>query len=314
MVTGALKKIATASGMKIEKGYVYGEVDGYLMMVEDVGSYRKLFISLPIDLEDTRRVSVEEFIEQNKRVYTITSYKIYDTYIEVLFYNTIGSKKKFEEFLIKFPVKLKELGIPSGAVCSVCAVVDDRAVKKVKTNNPVLYMHDDCCLSLSAAASARNEVYKSEEKNHLSGAIGATIGGIVGSIPWIIVYLLGYFVGWLGFVIGIAANKGYQIFKGKSSKAKPLIILLVVIVCVVLATFVSEGISLVKVYSEYGYTDLSISDIISELLYHFNTNSEFRGIIIKNIVLGLVFAGLGVFQLLRGMAKESKDLSFVVLE
>jgi len=147
------------------------------------------------------------------------------------------------------------------------------------------------------------------DKSYLPGILGAIAGAIVGAIPWAIVYSLGWFVGWLGLLIGFCAAKGYDICKGKQKKPKALIIVLAIILGVaagqVMGDFIEMGKELAA--DEFGYYALfgiTYKDIPS---FYFEYITEYTGDFIAesmpNFLLGLLFAGLGCWALVKDIIK-----------
>ena len=313
MIGSALKKIAKSYGMSIKKGYAYGEVLGYLMTFDEGMGYKRANIALTLPDSDDRRETISGFINENKAYYKVSGYKIYDRYLEVYFFDTVGTKQRIVEFIGDISKKLSQLGISQGKTCSVCLEEKDEPINIIKINNAVLYAHQSCSANIEKAVQSQNDTFAAEKKNHLSGALGALIGGLIGTIPWILVYMLGFFVGWLGFVIGIAANKGYTLFKGKNSKLKPWIIIFTVIICVIAAQFVAESIEVVKYFSSEGYTNYTFGDVARTIMYTFRDVPEYKRAVIGNIGLGFLFAGLGVLNLIKTLTMESKDKKIAVL-
>ena len=314
MIGSALKKIAKSYGMTKKEGYAYGEVLGYLMTFDEGMGYKRIDVALALANGDDRRETISGFINESKAYYKISDYKIYDSYLEVYFFDTIGTKQRIVEFIGAISKKLSQLSIPQGKTCSVCFSEKEETIKVIKINNAAVYAHESCSSNIEKAVQSHNELFAAEKKNHLSGALGALIGGLVGTIPWILVYMLGFFVGWLGFVIGLAANKGYVLFKGKNSKLKPWIIIFTVIICVVVAQFVAESIEVVKYFSAEGYMNYSFGDVARTIIYTFRDVPEYKSAIIGNIGLGFLFAGLGVLNLIKTLTMESKDQKLSVIK
>ena len=299
--------------MTIENGCAYGQIFGYLFTLCEGMGYKRMCVALPLELDDVRRQTISGFIAEKKVYFKISNQWVYDRYVEIMFFDTIGTKRNMVEFIGEIAGKLSELFVTKGKVCDICLDDKDENISTVLIDNTVLYAHDSCALTVSSAVQAQNESFASEKKNHLLGALGALLGGLIGTIPWIIVYMLGFFVGWLGFVIGLAANKGYTLFKGKNSKLKPWIIILTVIVCVITAQFVAESIEVIKFFNTEGYTNYTIGEVAKIIVYTFAEVPEYRSSVIANIGLGFLFAGLGVLNLIKKLTMDSKDSKIAVL-
>ena len=313
MIGRGLKKIAKSYNMTVENGCAYGQIFGYLFTLCEGMGYKRMCIALPLELDDIRRQTISGFINEKKTYYKISNQWVYDRYVEIMFFDTIGTKQKMVEFIGEISSKFSEMYVTKGKVCDICLDDKDENMNTILLNNAVLYAHDSCALTVSSAVQEQNESFASEKKNHLLGALGAVVGGLVGTIPWIIVYMMGFFVGWLGFVIGLAANKGYTLFKGKNSKLKPWIIILAVILCVIAAQFIAESVEVIRYFNSEGYTNYTLIDVAETIVYTFIDVPEYKASVISNIALGFLFAGLGVLNLIKKLTMDSKDSKIAVL-
>lgn len=116
--------------------------------------------------------------------------------------------------------------------------------------------------------------------------------------------MLGFFVGLLGFVIGFLTKKGYEILGGKPGRLKPWIIILVIIICVILGQFVANSIDMHQALQDEGYIGYTMFDLPIMVWEYFSLDEEYRGFFIKDIAMGLVFAFLGIFDILRSLNSE----------
>ncbi len=140
--------------------------------------------------------------------------------------------------------------------------------------------------------------YNSLSDNYVLGFVGALLGGLVGAIPWAIASSTGWFVSWLGFVIAIAASKGYDLMKVKVSTQKIWFVAIAVIVGVLAGQIMSDMIRVA--------IDGEISGRLwSYLIYIFAHFGDFLSFYASDLVLGLIFAALGGFGVLKGIKKET---------
>jgi hypothetical protein len=215
--------------------------------------------------------------------------------------------KRLTALLDKVVSVLKESEVPGNTVCWYC---NNQFVganpEKVQVNEAIVSMHSGCVESYSQSIQNASEEFHSEPKNYLRGFSGALLGGIVGVIPWVIVYLLGYFVGWLGFIIGFTSKKGYELLGGRPGKAKPWIILVVVIFCVLFGQFVGEIVSLNNALNDEGYTGFSFFELPSLVIEFLIYEPEYQSSVITNVGLGLLFAFLGIYGLFKDLKHEGK--------
>ena len=156
--------------------------------------------------------------------------------------------------------------------------------------------------------------------NHSSGAydiyvgdgiLGAALGAVVGAIPWAIAFYAGWFVGWLGLLIGVASKKGYELLGGKETKVKAVSVIVSSLISVVAVNMI--------VYILSWHADLNAmfgATLQESVNFFFDSmlNKNFIAYdpallpyVLKDIVLGWVFAGLGIFALAKGMFIEAKS-------
>lgn len=152
-----------------------------------------------------------------------------------------------------------------------------------------------------AFAKAYLEKQDSLKKNYLLGFVGALVGGLIAAIPWAIVSSQGWFVAWLGYLIAVAASKGYDLMKVKTDMKKLWCVAGAVIICVLAGQIMSDMIS-IAMDEELG----GVFSIVFE--YYMNNFVEYLSINAGNLVLGYIFAALGGFSVLRNIKKESAIL------
>ena len=146
--------------------------------------------------------------------------------------------------------------------------------------------------------------YNSLSDNYVLGFIGALLGGLVGAIPWAIVSSAGWFVAWLGYVIAIAASKGYDLMKVKAKMIKIWFVAIAVIVSVFAGQIMSDMISVA--------TDSELNGMFMYVFEYFVDNfAEYLSINAVNLVLGLVFAVIGGFSVLKEIKQEIATVNYL---
>ena len=155
-----------------------------------------------------------------------------------------------------------------------------------------------------------------KEGSYISGLIGALLGALVGAIAWCLVMQLGYIASLVGFVIGFLAEKGYTLLKGKVGGGKVVILVIAVIFGVVAGTFAAHYVDWYKAIAEYagnavanmgGYEiPVTYSDIPELILFYLANDSEYLVDALKDVGLGLLFAFMGVFGILKKASRQAK--------
>ena len=123
---------------------------------------------------------------------------------------------------------------------------------------------------------------------------------------------LGYVASLVGLLIGYLAEKGYRLLHGKQGKAKIIILTLAIVFGVVLGTFAADVITLVGMIND-GELYLEYSDIVPFILELLQVDSEYAAAVGRNIAIGLLFAGLGTYALLKKTGKEVADTKITYL-
>ena len=150
-----------------------------------------------------------------------------------------------------------------------------------------------------------NRELENADKSYLLGTLGAVAGALIGAIPWAVAYSFGWFVGWLGLVIGFCAAKGYDICRGRQKKTKALIVILAVVLGVfagqVMGDFIDWGKEIASdeygIYEQFGITYIDIPGMYFGYIADYP--GEYIADSIMNFLLGLLFAGLGSWGLVK---------------
>ncbi len=297
---GRIKTLAQQKGLAVVKGRAYGAYRGFLITLRETPK-AKIFSCAAVLDADEKVAELERFVlMQKNQGKKILGYELARKNLWVAFVNHRQDIAQMDEFIELLLSKLIELGAAGFGYCGSCGQPIAADGVMVQVNGNVLQMHGACVAQHNAHVKELQQQIKSEG-NLLTGTIGALLGGIVGSIPWAIAYYFGWFVGWLGFLIGLAAKKGYELCHGKTCKAKGVIIILVTVLSVVMAEFAALVVSLVA-DPEIG---MSIGEAVTAVVELTAHNAELRGIVIKETLLGLVFAGLGIFSLAKDIFDDT---------
>jgi len=163
-----------------------------------------------------------------------------------------------------------------------------------------------------------------EEKkdNLLLSIVGALVGALLGALAWAIVGALGYIASIIGFLIAFLAAKGYDLLRGPQGAVK----LIVLILCVILAVAVGNaGAYLWAVHN--GYTEavaelsaverqlvMSEAEYFSNVLPELVNDPEIQQDFIKDMGVGLLFAVLGCFGLLKNAGKKPNKVDFTAAQ
>ena len=314
MVNSDLKKLAVKKGMKISHNICYGNLNGYTVTLRDINNgrmIRELYISTVIN-QDVKNKILEALNSANaQKQYKIDFIDVNDSYISIGFVVSMGIMKRLEPFIDWFMPIVAASGAQE-SICPECGnPMQGDEVKKLLGGHAVC-MHSACAQALINNVKAEEEEFKNSESNAGKGLLGSVIFGLVSAIPWAVVYALGWFVGWLGALIGAAIVKGYTMFGGKVKKSVIPIMALLVIICVVFAQFLGDGIQLAY-YISNGTLYGEWSDIPEYMSLLFE-DSHYIKTFVGNILIGILFAGLGGWGIFKTLIKNVSSVSKTIVD
>ena len=117
----------------------------------------------------------------------------------------------------------------------------------------------------------------------------------------------------VGLLIGFLAEKGYSLLKGKQGKGKIAILIVAIILGVVLGTLAADVIDLARAISSGELYDFTYGEIPSIIAFLLAEDAEYRTAVLSNCGMGLLFAALGVFGLLRKAKNEVTGIRVIDL-
>lgn len=313
MIGSGLKKFANENGLIVSNGVAYGNLRGYAVTLSEGNGYKQMVFSTQF-FDPVKKTEFTDAISQvgNKALYDsfrVNNLGIDAKTIRVVFRDSVGTMDKLRAFVDWFLPYLRAYGASVFDACTVCG-------GQVTNGNWVMvdgvchYVHSTCADRLANDVNSYNDNQKqSREGSYLSGGIGAFVGAALGAIVWAIVLMGGYVASIVGLLIGWLADKGYSLLKGKQGKAKVVILILAVIFGVLLGTLAADVFTIVNMINNdelYGVTYSDIPELMSILF----ENEEYVSTTAENVIMGLVFAGIGVFAMLYRAGKEVADVKF----
>lgn len=308
MLGKGLKKYAAQLGLTIDQGVAFGEVHGYLITLSDAANQKLLGINV-IFVDDTQKNNALSLFIQDDicKQYRIQNVNYSGGCINISFFDNPGCIKRLQGFIEMYLPVLEYQGVLGAGNCNYCGqeISGESSVRLI--NGVAVKLHGSCASKLDLDVRVIKDNEALEKKNYGRGALGAFLGSIAGSVPWAAAYYFGWFVGWLGFLIGIAAEKGYSLLGGKSGKAKTWIILGFSLFGVIIAQIAGDMISLIPLVAN-GEVYFTYGEIPSFIWLLLSTDSEYRISFIGNIVLGFIFALLGTFTLLKNIHSQGKGI------
>jgi hypothetical protein len=222
--------------------------------------------------------------------------------------------KKIYAFLTWFLPLMQAGGASAVHICSECGGEITGGCWKL-IDGVAFHMHEGCAEHVRQEIEEETQSRKDTRTgSYLAGFVGATAGSLVGAVLWAIVLNLGYMASIVGFAIGWLAEKGYNLLHGKQGKAKIPVLIVAVIFGVLVGNFAADAFTLATMISEGELPGFVMGDIPAIIFMLLTEDPEYCSATIGNILMGLLFAGLGVFALLRNAAREVSDTKYIDLE
>lgn len=150
------------------------------------------------------------------------------------------------------------------------------------------------------------------KENVLAGVVGAFLFSLVGGILWFVLYQIGYLAAISGLIGVICAVKGYTFFaKTKNESIRCLVIsIITTVVVLVISWYFCVAYDIYLAYQDWfaaGEVDFTYTFFESvQVVPYFFTDSEILVAYLKDLGLGLLFAGLGVIYYLSLREKRMK--------
>lgn len=313
MIGTGLVKYAKQNGLKVGSGVAYGALGGYAVTFCEGAGYKQMVIATRM-ADQEKRAAFEAALNNVDltKQYRVANLSIAPNGLNVVFTDTVGTMKKIEAFVAFLLPLLDQAGADKADICNECGTpIYDDGTWVLRNGVAASHLHTSCATHLQEDVHQENETRLEEDGgSYLSGAIGALLGSLVGAVAWAIVLAMGYVAALVGLLMGFLSEKGYTLCKGKQGKAKIAIMVITIILGVLVGTVGGYVLQVVQVMQEDGM-DFAFFE---EFLVMIMTDSEVLAAMGKDILLGLVFAGLGVFGLLRNQNKMVSGEKITILK
>jgi len=314
MIGSGLKKLAKEKGMTIAHGVAYGSLDGFAATLSEGSGYKQIVFTLKF-VEAGKSDELQAALNSRdiSREFRVKNLSIAPNGICIVFLDNPGTMKKIYAFLEWFLPLLKASTATGVNVCTECGC-ELTAGRWVLIDGVAFHMHDSCAEKAKRQIAAEAESRKEEDTgSYLTGFLGALGGSILGAVVWAIVLNLGYIASVVGFAIGWLAEKGYNLLKGKQGKAKIIILIVAIVLGVLLGTVGGDAMTLLDMMNSGELPGFSAADIPWFIATMWAESPEYRSGMISNIGMGLLFAALGVYAILRKAGREVADVKVTEL-
>lgn len=316
MIGPGLKKLARQNGISIASGVAYGDFRGYAATFSEGSGYKLLAVTTKFPDEQSKSVFLDELHRHElKKEFRVQELMVSDGSIVIDFYDSIGTMKYITAFCDFFFPLLAQCGASGSNICSECGgeFFGDGRWKLI--NGAAYHMHESCASSIAADAAVQEQAAHEADTGSIgAGIIGALLGALVGAIPWALLLYMGYFAAVAGLLIGWLSKKGYELLHGRRCKAKLYIVIIASILGVLVGNLAVDYYSVFSLIHDGLMPELAYGDIFPALLYLFSSDDAYRAATLGNIGLGLLFALLGTYGILKDIRNETSGMRMTDLK
>lgn len=314
MIGSGLKKMAAENGMTVSNGVAYGSLQGFAATLSEGNGYKQIVFTTKFT-ETAKADALQATLNQRNisREFRVQNLSIAPNGVSIVFLDNPGTMKKIHAFLEWFIPLLRESSATGVNICTECGC-EAASGRWVLIDGVAFYMHDSCAQKVKREIAEEEQSQKEADTgSYFGGLVGALCGSAIGAVIWAFVLNMGYVASVVGLVIGWLAEKGYNLLRGRQGKAKVLILIVAIIFGVLLGTLAADVFTLAGMIRDGELMGFSYGDILPIIFVLLEEDAEYRGAILSNILMGLLFAALGVFSLLRKTGKAVSGTKYVEL-
>lgn len=311
MIGSKLKKFANANGLMVSHGVAYGNYRGFACTFSEGSGFVQVAFSTHYPDEQKKGILLNQLHQDDPGQYQLDTFCLGEKVTTFNFRSTGKVMDRIEAFLNWFLPLLQASGATGWNTCAQCGGIVT-AGRWFLIGGVAHYFHDSCAQSVTQDIR-QDEQATRQQGSYLTGLLGAFLGASLGAIVWALILLAGFVASIVGLLIGWLADKGYDLLKGKQGKGKVVILILAVIFGVLAGTVASDVITLIGLINDGDMFGMTYGDIPAFLLLLFTEDPEYRSATLSNIGMGLLFAAIGVFALLRKTGQNVSGTKIIEL-
>lgn len=300
MIGSGLKKLAREYGMQVDKGVAYGNLGGFHATMFEGSGYKQIVFTTTISDPMKKDAMMNQVNGRDlRKEFRVNQLSLTDKSISIVFQDNPGTMAKIRAFLEWFLPLLRNSGASGANICPECGCEITSGCWKL-IGGTAWYLHQSCAEKICREIASEEETRREETGgSYVTGLVGALLGSLVGAALWAVVMYIGYVASIVGLAIGWLAEKGYNLLKGKQGKGKIAILIIAVIIGVLLGNFGADVITLVSMIHNGELPGIVYGDIPLLITLMLAEEPEYASATVRYILMGLFFAALGVWGLLR---------------
>lgn len=311
MIGTGLKKLAKTHGMQIDSGIAYGDLMGYTTTLYEGAGWKAVDISTTF-ADPVQQNQLQTLLNGTdlRKTYRVQELVFTPKSIHISFLDNPGTMKKLEAFIQWLYPLLDQYGASKANICVECG--GEVSVKNWYFVGGVAHVfHESCAQQVAEQLkNEEQELRDADTGSYVQGLVGALVGALLGAVVWALVLMAGYVASLVGLLIGWLANKGYDLLHGKQGKGKLAILIIAVILGVLVGTIAPDVVYLAQMIGGGELPGYTYMDIPAMLLTLIVEETEYLSGLLSNAGMGLLFAALGVFGLLKRTNAEVSGMKF----
>lgn len=314
MIGTGFKKLAQENGLKIASGVAYGSLRGYAATLSEGSGYKEIVLATKFS-DPARQQWLQAQLNEGSisRTYRVQELNWTPTGIQIIFQDNPGTLAKIQAFMDWFFPLLDQSSASRVNSCAECGMEVTGGSWKL-IDGVAYYFHRPCGEKVAQSIAAEEKQTHAEDRgSYVTGTIGAVLGALIGAALWAAVLLSGYMASIVGLVISWLACKGYDLCKGKQGKGKIAVLIVTMILGVVVGNFAAEFVQVMQMINAGELIGFVYSDIPFIILEVLKQDSGYAAAVAANIGLGLLFAALGAWTVIRKAKQDVSDTKIVDL-
>lgn len=283
----------------------YGKMDQYHVVLQNVAAQNQLVIHYEIaETSAEMGQAVRAFLASFSSARPHVNFATYqNNRLDV----SIGTKgKELGNQLKEAMIAVTDYLVENHAeeCCSFCGALGADMNGIYQLDEQVEIMCADCFRRQMDQEAAQG---KKKKTNLAAGIVGAVFGSLIGVACWVLIYQLGYIAGLTGFVMMVCCMKGFELLGGRLSRAGVIVSILISIVMLFAAEYLTVGIEIYKMMKEY-YSSVSLFEgirAVPSYLADSSVGPDLWGAMIKDLLMGYVFMVLASISFIRQSFKAT---------
>ncbi len=214
MQLSRLKRYAEKNGMKIYKDIIYGEFDGYMVMMKSVNQAKYVSVSARLTSEASDLVFIKLYEMNFRKRYNADYFNVNTEGVNFALEESSNTMKRVASVMAFLPSLLTECGAKPCTNCPCCGkTINEGEGCVIRVGNLMVdNFHKDCVEKFNDDVKLVKEQKKIKRAPNLKGVIGACVAVLLMLVVYVMLLFikeLSFLTLFIAFLLPIIAKKGY---------------------------------------------------------------------------------------------------------